>query len=79
MEFIGIEPVSEDMDVLARTRYLAARVVDGPAIEEKEYTGEEFYGREDWPYTKLHNPFAVALEYSPEIECNDYVLFTGVQ
>lgn len=79
VEFIGIEPVSEDMDVLARTRYLAARVVDGPAIEEKEYTGEEFYGREDWPYTKLHNPFAVALEYSPEIECDDYILFTGAQ
>lgn len=65
VEFIGIEPAEEDMDVLARTRYLAARVVDGPAIEEKN-TGEEFYGRENWPYTKLHNPFAVALEYSPE-------------
>lgn len=68
VEFIGIEPAEEDMDVLARTRYLVARVVDGPALEEKN-TGEEFYGRENWPYTKLHNPFAVALEYSPEKGC----------
>lgn len=78
-EFIGIEPAAEDMDVLARTRYLAARVVDGPAVEKTDYTGEEFYGRENWPYTKLHNPFAVALEYSPEKECSDYMLFTGAQ
>lgn len=79
VEFIGIAPAAEDMDVLARTRYLAARVVDGPALEEQEYTGEEFYGRENWPYTKLHNPFAVALEYSPEKERDDYVLSTGAQ
>ncbi len=78
-EFIGIEPAAADMDVLARTRYLAARVVDGPAIEKTDYTGEEFYGREDWAYTKLHNPFAVALEYSPDMECSDYMLFTGAQ
>lgn len=76
VEFIGIEPAEEDMDVLARTRYLAARVVDGPAFEEKEYSGEKFYGRENWPYTELHNPFALALEYSPY----DYsVSYRGVQ
>lgn len=70
-EFIGIEPAAEDMDVLARTRYLAARIGDGPAIEENS-AGELFYGREDWAYKKLHNPFATALEYSPEKECNDH-------
>ena len=76
VEFIGIEPAEEDMDVLARTRYLAARVADGPAFEEKEYTGEKFYGRENWPYPELHNPFAMALEYSPY----DYkVSYRGVQ
>lgn len=78
-EFIGIEPVSGDMHVLERTRYLAARIVDGPAIGEPEYTGEDFYGREDWAFTRLHNPFATALEYSPEAECDAYVLVKGTQ
>ena len=78
-EFIGIEPVSEDMHVLERVRYLAARIEDGPALEEISYTGEEFYGREDWNFTRLHNPFATALAYSPQKECYPYVLVAGTQ
>lgn len=73
VEFIGIEPAAENMDVLARTRYLAARVTDGSGVE-KMYNGEHFYGRENWPYTELHNPFAVALEYSPENRCLDCLI-----
>lgn len=46
-EFIGIEPAAENMDVLARTRYLAARVADGPAIEKRANISGEFYSRED--------------------------------
>ena len=78
-EFIGIEPVSENMQVLERTRYLAARIVEGPAMEKLDYTGEEFYAREGWPFTRLHNPFATALEYSPQAECSPFMLFTGAQ
>ena len=78
-EFIGIEPVSGDMHVLERTRYFAARVADGPALPDTKYTEKDFYGWEDWAFGRLHNPFAAALEYSPDAECDPYVLVKGVQ
>jgi len=78
-EYVGMEPEDEDWNVLERTRYLAARVEDGPAIREQEYTGEEFYGRDGWDFTLLHNPFATVMEYDADAECSSYMLFTGAQ
>ncbi len=78
-EFIGIEPVSGDMHVLERTRYFAARVADGPALPDTKYTEKDFYGWEDWAFGRLHNPFAAALEYSPDAECDPFMLVRGTQ
>lgn len=78
-EFIGIEPVSENMHVLERTRYLAARVADGPALFGRKYSPTEFYGWEGWAFGRLHNPFAVALECSPDAECAPLRMAKGPQ
>ena len=78
-EFIGIEPASEDMHVLERTRYLAARVADGPELFGRKYSPTEFYGWEGWAFGRLHNPFAVALEYSPDAECAPLRMAKGPQ
>lgn len=78
-EFVGMEPDGENWNVLERTRYLAARIEEGPAIQEQEYTGEEFYGKDGWEFAVLHNPFATVMEYDADAECSSYVLFTGVQ
>ena len=78
-EFIGIEPVSGDMHVLERTRYLAARVADGPELLGRKYSSTEFYGWEGWAFGRLHNPFAAALEYSPDAGCYPLKMIKGPQ
>lgn len=78
-EFIGVEPVTEEEHVLERVRYLAARVDTTLEIDESQYNPEEFYGKENWAFPQLHNPFAVALEYSKDAKCSSYMLFTGAQ
>lgn len=78
-EFIGVEPVEEEEHVLERVRYLAARVDTACQIEEVQYDPEEFYGRENWDFPQIHNPFAIALAYSKDAECDSYMLFTGAQ
>lgn len=78
-EFIGVEPVMEEEHVLERVRYLAARIDSNCKIEESQYDPEIFYGKSNWNFPQLHNPFAVALEYSNEAECSSYMLFTGAQ
>lgn len=78
-EYIGIAPVGEDTHVLERTRYLAAEIDNALTVEETESNCEAFYGRENWDFPLLHNPFATALAYSPEAECSSYMLFTGSQ
>ncbi len=78
-EFIGVEPKGGGNHVLERTRYMAARVEDGPAVAQTNHTGEEFYGREGWDFTPLHNPFETAMAYTPQAACSAYVLFTGPQ
>lgn len=78
-EFIGIEPVGEDEQLLERVRYLAARTDSLLTIDEIQYDYESFCGRDNWDFPQLHNPFAIALAYSKEAECNSFVLFTGVQ
>lgn len=78
-EFIGVEPVTEEEHVLERVRYLAARVDSTIEIEEAQYEPEEFFGRDNWAFPQLHNPFAIAQEYSKDAECYSYMLFTGSQ
>lgn len=68
-----------DMHVLERTRYLAARVADGPELFGRKYSSTEFYGREGWAFGRLHNPFAVALEYSPDADCEPLRMAKGPQ
>lgn len=78
-EFIGVEPLEEEEHVLERVRYLAARVDSTIPIEEAQCDPEEFYGRESWDFPQIHNPFAIALEYDKDAECDSYMLFTGAQ
>lgn len=78
-EFIGVEPVEEEEHVLERVRYLAARVDTTIKVEDAQCDPEEFYGRENWDFPQIHNPFGIALEYSKDAECSSYMLFTGAQ
>ena len=78
-EFIGVEPVEEQEHVLERVRYLAAKVDTTCQIEEAQYDPDEFYGKENWDFPLIHNPFAIALAYSKDAECDSYMLFTGAQ
>lgn len=88
-EFIGVEPLEayegvscEDLrmhEVMDRVPYLAVIVDTRSKIEEAQWDAESFYGRENWPFPQLHNPFALAQVYDREAECVPYVLFTGVQ
>lgn len=78
-EFIGVDPVWEEEHVLERVRYLAARVDSVIAFDEVQSDPGSFYGRENWEFPQLHNPFATALEYDKDAECNSYMLFTGAQ
>ena len=78
-EFVGIEPVQQDWHVLERVRYLAAEIDNVLSIPEAESDCEAFYGRENWDFPMLHNPFAAALAYSKDADCSAYVLFTGAQ
>ncbi|MCI8418133.1 MAG: LysM peptidoglycan-binding domain-containing protein [Lachnospiraceae bacterium] len=79
LECIGVEPVGEDFHLMERVRYLAARAISGPAVEKEECDVESFFGREDWNYPTLHNPFALGMAYDPSARCSSYMLFTGVQ
>lgn len=78
-EYIGIEPTDQNEHVLERVRYLAARIDNAYPTEEIQNDRQEFYGRENWDFPQLHNPFATALKYDPDAECNSYMLFTGSQ
>lgn len=78
-EFVGMEPVGEDEHLLERVRYLAAAVDNELASVEVQSDYEDFYGKENWDFPMLHNPFAAALEYSKDAECSSYMLFTGAQ
>lgn len=78
-EYIGVAPIQEKEPVLERVRYLAAEINPVLTSEEPQYDCEAFYGRENWDFPMLHNPFAAALAYDKEAECDSYMLFTGVQ
>lgn len=78
-EFIGVEPVEEEEHVLERVRYLAARVDSTCRLEETQCDPEEFYGKENWDFPQIHNPFAIAAKYSRDAKCSSYMLFTGAQ
>ena len=71
--------MQQDWHVLERVRYLAAGIDNVLSIPEAESDCEAFYGRENWDFPMLHNPFAAALAYSKDADCSAYVLFTGVQ
>lgn len=85
VELIGIQPldphekVGQSHDVSLRVPYMAAFVDTGARIEEAQWDPETFYGRENWDFPQLHNPFAIALAYDRDAECSPYVLFTGAQ
>ncbi|MDE7246799.1 MAG: hypothetical protein K2N43_02815 [Lachnospiraceae bacterium] len=80
-EYIGIAPIEEEEPVLERVRYLAAEIKTESLLtsEEIQRDCEEFYGRENWDFPLLHNPFATALSYDKDAECNSYMHFTGSQ
>lgn len=78
-EYIGIAPVQEKEPVLERVRYLAAEIDNPLTVEEVQSDCEEFYGRENWDFPLLHNPFAAALAYDRDAACSSYMLFTGAQ
>lgn len=78
-EYIGVAPIQEKEPVLERVRYLAAEINPVLTSEEPQYDCEAFYGRENWDFPMLHNPFAAALAYDKEAECDSYMLFTGAQ
>lgn len=78
-EYVGIEPAEEDWNVLERARYLAAEIDNALITSEVQSDCEEFYGKENWDFPLLHNPFAAALCYSKDAECSSYMLFTGAQ
>lgn len=84
-EFIGVQPldphshVGQSHDVLLRVPYMAAFVDTRLKIEEAQFEPESFYGRENWDFPQLHNPFAIALAYDKDAECSPFVLVTGAQ
>lgn len=80
-EYIGIAPIQEEEPVLERVRYLAAEIKTDSIFTNEEIQSdcEDFYGRENWDFPLLHNPFAAALAYDKDAECSSYVLFTGAQ
>lgn len=65
--------------MMLRVPYMAAFVDTGAELEEAQFDPETFYGRENWDFPQLHNPFAVAWAYDKEAECSPYMLFTGAQ
>lgn len=85
VEYIGIQPlepswhIGQSHDVMLRVPYMAAFVDTGAELEEAQFDPETFYGRENWDFPQLHNPFAVAWAYDKEAECSPYMLFTGAQ
>lgn len=78
-EYIGVAPVQEKEPVLERVRYLAAEIDNALIVEEVQSDCEAFYGRENWDFPLLHNPFATALAYDRDAACSSYMLFTGAQ
>lgn len=78
-EYVGIAPIQETDPVLERVRYLAAEIDSTLSGEEIQSDCDEFYGRENWNFPLLHNPFAAALVYDKDAACDSYMLFTGVQ
>ncbi len=80
-EYIGIAPIQEKEPVLDWVRYLAAEIKTDSVFfsEEIMKNAEDFYGRENWDFPLLHNPFAAALAYDKDAECSSFVLFTGPQ
>ncbi len=89
VEFIGVEPLRvyvgssvddlSNREVMNRVPYLAAASDTNVKIEEAQYDPEIFYGRENWDFPQLHNPFALALAYDKDAACSPYMLFTGAQ
>ncbi len=85
VEYIGVQPlkpheqIGESHDVMLRVPYMAAFVDTSATIEEAQFDPETFYGREDWDFPQLHNPFAVARAYDKEAGSSDYMLATGAQ
>lgn len=85
VEMIGVQPldprweVGQSHDVLLRVPYMAAFVDTSAKIEETQFDPETFYGRENWDFPQLHNPFVIALAYDKDAECSPYMLFTGAQ
>lgn len=85
VEFIGVQPlepswhIGQSHDVLLRVPYMAAFVDTSAKLEEAQFDPENFYGRENWDFPQLHNPFAVARAFDVDAESSDYMLFTGAQ
>lgn len=85
VEYIGVQPlnpherIGQSHDVMLRVPYMAAFVDTSAKIEEEQSDPETFYGRENWDFPQLHNPFAVAQAYDREAESSPYMLFTGAQ
>lgn len=85
VEFIGVqplrphEPIGQSHDVLLRVPYMAAFVDTNVKLEEAQFDPETFYGRENWDFPQIHNPFAIARAYDRDAECSPYMLFTGAQ
>jgi len=85
VELIGVQPlkpherIGESHDVLLRVPYMAAFADTNAKMEEAQSDPETFYGREDWDFPQIHNPFAIALAYDQDAECSPYMLFTGAQ
>jgi len=65
--------------VQLRVPYMAAFADTTVKLEEPRFHQENFYGRENWDFPQLHNPFAIALAYDKDAECSPYMLFTGAQ
>ena len=85
VELIGVQPlqprqrIGESHDVLLRVPYMAAFADTNAMLEEAQSDPDAFMGREGWDFPQLHNPFAIALAYDKDAECNPYMLFTGAQ
>lgn len=85
VEYIGVQPlephlhIGQSHDVLLRVPYMAAFVDTRPKIEEVRFEPETFYGRENWAFPQLHNPFALARAFDREASSSPYVLFSGAQ
>ncbi|MCI8726973.1 MAG: LysM peptidoglycan-binding domain-containing protein [Hungatella sp.] len=85
VEFIGVQPlrphegIGQSHDVQLRVPYMAAFADTTVKLEEPRFHQETFYGRENWDFPQLHNPFAIALAYDKNAECSPYMLFTGAQ